>query len=305
MDACRNNQSMSPTKAFNDDPSALKVTKMIDSPALADGKGCVKSLAARRASRRRPAFKLKLDRGSDIDEMKKNSELFTLKAMIANSKGCYKCNKIAGVGHDLYPIVGNGTRIYAHPILRTDEAVLSFWQLIRSQNVNKVVSLQKPGWYPSFLPDPAVVGSVKTLSDGSVVRVRKLSDLAEHFDKGDVKNLEVEITYEDKTKVVIEVDQIFNWPDGGVLSHEHTKKVVAMLPDDNCQVHCEGGLGRTGTLIVIKQLSLDNQITKENMLEKIADVIARSRTQRGDDSFVQTDEQLRLIVEYVNKFLIN
>ena len=304
MDIRSNYQPPPPAMAFSDDPSAPKV-KMIDSPAPANGKGHMGSLATRKISKKRPAFKLKLDRGRDIDEMKKNSELVTLKAMIANSKGCYKCNKIAGAGHNLYPIVGNGTRIYAHPILRTDEAVLSFWQLIQSQNVKKVVSLQKHGWYPSFLPDPAVVDSVKTLSDGSVVRVTNLSDLAEHFDKGDVKNLEVEITYPDKTKAVIEVDQIFNWPDGGVLSHEHTKKVVDMLPDDNCQVHCEGGLGRTGTLIVIKQLSLDNQITKENMLEKIADVIARSRTQRGDDNFVQTDEQLRLIVEYVNKFLIN
>ena len=62
---------------------------------------------------------------------------------------------------------------------------------------------------------------------------------------------------------------------------------------------CEGGLGRTGTLIVIKQLSRDKQITEGNMLEKIAEAIARSRMQRGSPCFVETDIQLLLIVEYV------
>ena len=69
-------------------------------------------------------------------------------------------------------------------------------------------------------------------------------------------------------------------------------------------MHCEGGLGRTGTLIVLKRLSRDKQIKKENMLEKIAAVIARSRIQRGDNNFVQTDVQLQLIWEYAHNELI-
>ena len=78
-----------------------------------------------------------------------------------------------------------------------------------------------------------------------------------------------------------------------------------MVPDNNCQVHYEGGSGRTGTLIVIKQLSRDKKITEENMLEKIARVIARSREQRGHDRFVKTDSQLLLIMAYVLKELVD
>ena len=77
------------------------------------------------------------------------------------------------------------------------------------------------------------------------------------------------------------------------------------MPDDNCQVHCFLGLGRTGTLIGIKQLSRDKQITEVNMLEKIAEVIARSRKQRDNSNFVETDSQLLLIVEYVLKELVD
>ena len=48
----------------------------------------------------------------------------------------------------------------------------------------------------------------------------------------------------------------------------------------------------------------DFQITKENMLKKIVAVIARSRIQRGDNNFVQTDVQLQLIWEYILNELI-
>ena len=212
---------------------------------------------------------------------------------------------IEGDEHESYTIDDNGVKTFAHMMPCTDKAVLSFWQLIKSQNIKKVVSLQTHYWNPSYLPDPVAVDAVKTLSDGSVIKILELKDLKNEFDGGDVKSLKVEIVYPGNQKYVIDIEQVFNWEDGGVLPIEQVKKIVAMVPDDNCQVHCLGGLGRTGTLIVIKQLSRDTQITEENMLEKIAEVIARSRQQRDHDGFVETDSQLLLIVEYVLKELVD
>ena len=261
------------------------------------------SLGQRRAAKRPLSLNLrKLD--SDDGKKKKSAFLDELKAKIAYFYCHFECNKILGVDHDLYSINGNGVRTFAHSIPRSKKAVLSFWQLIKSQGIKKVVSLQAHGWYPSYLPDPVTADAVKNLTDGSVVKILEVTDLKKEFGGENVKSLNVEITYPDNDKIVIDVEQVFNWKDGGVLPIEQIKKLVDMLPDNNCQVHCEGGLGRTGTLIVIKQLSHDKQITEENMLEKIAEVIARCRIQRGSEKFVQTDSQLQLVVEYVHKELV-
>lgn len=261
------------------------------------------SLGQRRAAKRPLSLNLrKLD--SDDGKKKKSAFLDELKAKIAYFYCHFECNKILGLDHDLYSINGNGVRTFAHSIPRSKKAVLSFWQLIKSQGIKKVVSLQTHGWYPSYLPDPVTADAVKNLTDGSVVKILEVTDLKKEFGGENVKSLNVEITYPDNEKIVIDVEQVFNWKDGGVLPIEQIKKLVDMLPDNNCQVHCEGGLGRTGTLIVIKQLSHDTQITEENMLEKIAEVIARCRIQRGSEKFVQTDSQLQLVVEYVHKELV-
>ena len=261
------------------------------------------SLGQRRAAKRPLSLNLrKLD--SDDGKKKKSAFLDELKAKIAYFYCHFECNKILGLDHDLYSINGNGVRTFAHSIPRSKKAVLSFWQLIKSQGIKKVVSLQTHGWYPSYLPDPVTADAVKNLTDGSVVKILEVTDLKKEFGGENVKSLNVEITYPDNEKIVIDVEQVFNWKDGGVLPIEQIKKLVDMLPDNNCQVHCEGGLGRTGTLIVIKQLSHDTQITEENMLEKIAEVISRCRIQRGSEKFVQTDSQLQLVVEYVHKELV-
>ena len=186
----------------------------------------------------------------------------------------------------------------------TEDAVLSFWQLIKSQGIKKVVSLQELFPELSYLPGNVAVDEVKTLSDGSVVNIVELTDLSKEFGGGDVKSLKVEIVYPGNKKYLIDIELISNWKDGGVLPIEQIKKIVDMVPDDNCQVHCLGGLGRTGTLIVIKQLSRDKQITEGNMQDKIAEVIARCRVQRCYPSFVESDTQLNLVVEYVLKELL-
>ena len=282
-------------------PAGEKPEKRIK-PSTATTDHQKKPLGQRRAKR---PFSLKLEKpDSDISKKMKCAFLGELKAKIAFCDCHSECNKIIGTDHHLFPIDGNGIRTFAHQIPRTNEAVISFWQLIKSQGIKKVVSLQTHGWYPSYLPDPVTADAVKNLSDGTAVKILEVTDLKKEFGGENVKSVKVEIIYSDNTEIILDVEQVFNWKDGGVLPIDQIKKVVDMLPDEHCQVHCEGGLGRTGTLIVLKQLSRDKQITKDNMLEKIAEVIARSRLQRGDCKFVQTDVQLQLIWEYVLNELI-
>ena len=278
-----------------------QVEKKIVQPPIIAPNDCECSLDRRRAVKGFHSLDIEKPVDDDID--KKRAYIKELKSKIRYYDcyfDCYfECNKIEGEDHELYSIDGNGVRTFAHQIPCTDNAVLSFWQLIKSQDIKKVVSLQEFDPDLSYLPDPVAVDAVKTLSDGSVVKIVELTDLKNEFGGGNVKSLKVEIVYPDNQKHLIDIEQVFNWEDGGVLPIEQVKKIVDMVPDDNCQVHCLGGLGRTGTLIVIKQLSRDKQIAEGNMLEKIAEVIARSRMQRDHPFFVETDIQLLLIVEYV------
>ena len=283
----------------------LKVKKEIEKPPLATTNRGELSLDQRKAAKGIPTLNFKKTVHGDNYIMIKRARLLELRKRIENYDCDFECNIIEGDDHDLYCIDGNGVKTFAHRIPRSDNAVLSFWQLIKSQGIKKVVSLQTHRWSPSYLPDPVAVDAVKTLSDGSVVKILELIDLKKEFDGGNVKSLKVEIVYPDNQKYLIDIEQVFNWEDGGVLPVEQVKKIVDMVPDNNCQVHCEAGLGRTGTLIVIKQLSRDKQITEENMLEKIAEVIARSRQQRGYSRFVETQDQLLLIIEYVLKELVD
>ena len=285
--------------------SEKKVEKQIVQPPITSN-DCKRSLDRRKTAK--GSHSLDSEKPVDDDILKRMAYLNELKGKIKKYESDFECNiecnVIAGVDHELFSIDGNGVRTFAHRMPWTEDAVLSFWQLIKSQGIKKVVSLQElfPGL--SYLPGNVAVDEVKTLSDGSVVNIVELTDLSKEFGGGDVKSLKVEIVYPGNKKYLIDIELISNWKDGGVLPIEQIKKIVDMVPDDNCQVHCLGGLGRTGTLIVIKQLSRDKQITEGNMQDKIAEVIARCRVQRFHPSFVESDTQLNLVVEYVLKELL-
>ena len=300
VNKCIFRQPVAAVNEYTGSPESMvkkKVEKKIVQPPIISPNDCEGLLGRRRAVKGFHSLDFEKTVDDDID--KKRAYLKELKSKIRNYDCYFKCNMIEGEDHVLYSIDGNGVRTFAHRIPWTDNAVLSFWQLIKSQDIKKVMSLQELPPNLSYLPDPVAVDAVKTLSDGSVVKIVELTDLKNEFGGGNVKSLKVEIVYPDNQKHLIDIEQVFNWEDGGVLPIEQVKKLVDMVPDDNCQVHCLGGLGRTGTLIVIKQLSRDKQITEGNMLEKIAEAIARSRMQRGSPCFVETDIQLLLIVEYV------
>ena len=293
-------QSVEAVSEYAGSPESMvmkNVEKKIVQPPIIAPNDCEGSLRRRRADKR--FHSLDFEKLVDDDTVKKRACLEVLKSKIVDYDRHFECNMIKGEDHVLYSIDGNGVRTFAHQMPWTDNAILSFWQLIKSQDIKMVVSLQESIPELSYLPDPVAVDAVKTLPDGSVVKIVELTDLKNEFGGGNVKSLKVEIVYPDNQKHLIDIAQIFNWQDLSVLPIEQVKKIVDMMPDDNCQVHCLGGLGRTGTLIVIKQLSRDKHITKENMLEKIAEVIARSRMQRDNPFFVESDLQLLMIVEYV------
>ncbi len=214
-----------------------------------------------------------------------------------------------------------GVSIYAHPMTMSNTAVETMWRQSETHQVSHIIALQSfmPG-YPYF---PQNVGetlefgvyNVTCNSRKPIEALCKIADelLAQGSDSAQVvstlqnsheKIMVNEVTVENKDtkkKWDVTINQLFVWEDGMGIDLAMTAPVLAIVPAGNCQIHCMKGVGRTGTLITLKQMQTafeSGDLTKENLVSFMIKTIRAARTQRGSNEYVQKWEQFRTLLEY-------
>ena len=107
--------------------------------------------------------------------------------------------------------------------------------------------------------------------------------------------------------------QASDWPDHEAIKLSHLHQLVSQirsireknLTGGPIIVHCRGGVGRTGTMIVadaIYELFVQKKLNKENMNTIIATLVWTARLQRGTMT-VQTPAQMNVLFDYANALL--
>lgn len=108
--------------------------------------------------------------------------------------------------------------------------------------------------------------------------------------------------------------QVSDWPDHKGIKLTHLHQLVSQIRSIRKEnptggpiiVHCRGGVGRTGTMIVadaIYELFVQKQLNKENMNTIIATLVWTARLQRGPMT-VQTPAQMNVLFDYADALLV-
>lgn len=170
-----------------------------------------------------------------------------------------------------------------------------FWQMVMQLPLTaQIVDLTDGAQTPYY---PTTIGEEKPLGDGSLRVV--LQKVKESSTGRLVQSRYVILEHQTSQKVVRRL-HFKAWPDGGVISVQWLGILVDRL-QKNAWVHCQAGMGRTGTLItakIIKEQIAEGRIaTQDELLQRLVEIILVLRQQRGRH-IVYAKQQFRLLCQF-------
>ena len=101
------------------------------------------------------------------------------------------------------------------------------------------------------------------------------------------------------------------WPDHGAVAIDGFKNLLSAIEQEHgnkgggLTIHCNAGVGRTGTVFAgleLSRLAKNGELNSSNFADKVLDVVAEGRKARGL-AFVQAPEQLSLLFDYAKSLV--
>ncbi|OED40800.1 hypothetical protein ACH42_15635 [Endozoicomonas sp. (ex Bugula neritina AB1)] len=196
---------------------------------------------------------------------------------------------------------------------RSKESLPSFYSAILDQNITTVANLTNQ--------DDGLLGKPQ----GRTVELQYWPDLGKTERHGDIPVTTKQIENGPDFNVItlevgedndyalssgareVKIYHFHRWPDHGVptgdeanaFTHFSDTLSTRIESDPKVMVHCKAGVGRTGSLIVLKQLEegiKNGDVNRENVLQKTVDLVWQGRKERGSE-FVQTPTQFEFVVQ--------
>lgn len=236
------------------------------------------------------------------------------------TRGVDSSGKVTINNFSMYPVGDSEKAIYAHRFPQEPERE-DMLALALQEKTEKIIALQgykflQTGYYlpgltesgescllrhdteiKSFLTAPEA-----TFGDISV-KVKKASAI-DGFPEHQAQCLDIELRKSKGEPHELKVDQLYVWKDHEGIDPETAEKLIERVPDQKCQIHCLMGLGRTGSLIVMKQLKDQfkaGNLDKGHVVEFIVQAVRDGRAQRGSEQFVENEKQLKSILDFAKK----
>ena len=203
-----------------------------------------------------------------------------------------------------YPVQLGETKVLAHKLPTVDQHD-DFWRLAAKCNTEKIICLANGiNYLPDAQSDTNAFISMNTDS-------KQRSELArpgqqpnfhsnihhdEHrkqWDSQPATEYTVSVSLPEKPHL-IHVLMIPDMEDGKGADPVFLRDMAKEFVNDHTQVHCLGGLGRTGTVIVAAELirlSNNGELSADNLVDTLCSLIGQGRAQRNNIEFVQKPEQ--------------
>ena len=195
----------------------------------------------------------------------------------------------------MHPIGNEKIKLHAHPIPANPNEAEAIWTLSEKADIKRIIALQESIQYP-YVPS---YGATEADYGSYHVEIKSRTPITELSDKA--HSVSVEVTNKETSeKRTVTVDQLFFWGDDLGIDVSLVPELLKRVPSSHCQIHCQQGVGRTGTLIMLKvmqEASEDGELTRDNLVKFIATTTRKFTKQRGNE-FVKTPQQFRLLMEY-------
>ena len=220
----------------------------------------------------------------------------------------------------IFPIENHDATLWAHQLPK-DNQMADMWLLAEKNNIDTIIALET-GFadykrYSIETDDYKIEVTTENsqpLSSIQTLAGKILAGLPDQERDTSLLN-KIENKAQQHTVKVIHTDKMTNtvsnrrytviehqyWEDGKGINKQLIPEILKATPDMYCMVHCMAGLGRTGTLIILKQMekAADNgTLTSTNLVSFIAQAISDGRAMRNDGRFVQTPEQVQSLLDY-------
>ena len=198
---------------------------------------------------------------------------------------------------DIYDI-GEPGDLIARTCSRPDlNEFFPFWDFVLAKQIPVIVNINQEGLSGDYFPDNSSV-----ISSSSITVAKRTSEVI----SDGCEQLKLKVKKNGQSTFRVTLYKITDWPDGGGYPSTRRliklgKKLIALGQPP--LIHCQAGLGRSGTLVMVMNLLLleGEMLEPGNAVAKLAKLITLARADRHDLKFVTTPDQFLCLLRVLRR----